>query len=66
MRGKCMAYRDDGRICGAEAIVVDRIRGCMVCAEHAPKCERCGKYADVYGSDGERGEYLCFKHMGPA
>lgn len=47
---KCMAYRDDGRICGAEAIVVDRVRGCMVCGEHAPKCERCGKPADVYGS----------------
>jgi len=46
--------------------VMDRVRGCMVCGEHAPKCERCGRPADVYGSDGGIGEYLCFVHVDEA
>ncbi len=33
---RCIAYRDDGRICGAPAMVVDVQRGGMVCRKHAP------------------------------
>lgn len=32
---KCWAYKDDGTICGALAVAIDRQRGFAVCAEHA-------------------------------
>lgn len=31
---KCLAYNAAGTICGKPAIVLDKQRGCMVCAEH--------------------------------
>lgn len=34
----CIAYHDDGRICGnKEGLVLDMQRGGMVCRAHAPK-----------------------------
>ncbi len=33
----CIAYREDGTICGAPASVLDTQRGGMVCTAHAPK-----------------------------
>jgi hypothetical protein len=35
MTEKCIAYLQDGRICGKSAIVIDYQRGGMVCNEHA-------------------------------
>ena len=35
MIGKCVAYLQDGRVCGKSAIVIDYQRGGMVCLEHA-------------------------------
>jgi hypothetical protein len=32
----CLAYLDDGRLCGARATTVDPTRGIMVCPAHAP------------------------------
>ena len=37
MQVKCIAYKDDGTICGKPATVLDPQRGGMVCKEHAPK-----------------------------
>lgn len=34
---RCIAYRDDGRICANPATVADPHRGGYVCAAHAPK-----------------------------
>lgn len=36
---RCIAYREDGAICGALASVLDLQRGGMVCAAHAPRQE---------------------------
>ncbi len=33
---RCIAYREDGRLCGRPATQLDRQRGGMVCGEHAP------------------------------
>jgi hypothetical protein len=33
----CIAYREDGRICGEPAMVLDLQRGGMVCDRHAPQ-----------------------------
>jgi hypothetical protein len=35
MTGKCIAYLDDGRICGQPASYVDTQRGGLVCPSHA-------------------------------
>jgi hypothetical protein len=32
----CLAYLDDGRLCGEPATTVDPERGMVVCLEHAP------------------------------
>jgi hypothetical protein len=34
---RCIAYKEDGTICGERATVIDVQRGGMVCAEHVPK-----------------------------
>jgi hypothetical protein len=34
---RCIAYNDQGKICGRPATVIDLQRGGMVCFEHAPK-----------------------------
>ncbi len=34
MIGKCIAYRDDGRPCGAPAWIIDTQRGGVVCPQH--------------------------------
>jgi excisionase family DNA binding protein len=34
---KCIAYDDEGKICGKPATVFDRQRGGLVCAAHAPQ-----------------------------
>ena len=36
MRARCIAYRADGRVCGAPGVVLDEARGGYVCSEHAP------------------------------
>jgi hypothetical protein len=36
MTGWCIAYRVDGRVCREPAHIVDRQRGGLVCAAHAP------------------------------
>lgn len=36
---RCIAYREDGRLCGEPASVLDVHRGGMVCEAHAPKEE---------------------------
>lgn len=33
---KCIAYREDGRLCGAPAVILDQQRGGMVCRLHQP------------------------------
>ena len=38
---RCIAYRDDGRICGAPAGMIDHQRGGMVCSAHHPSCANC-------------------------
>lgn len=42
----CIAYLDDGTICGQHATVVDAQRGGMVCSDHSTKprgyYEECG------------------------
>lgn len=35
----CIAYREDGRICGRPAFRIDHQRGGMVCAEHAARAD---------------------------
>lgn len=40
MTGQCIAYLDNGRICGKPATILDRQRGGMVCREHASKPEK--------------------------
>lgn len=39
MNARCIAYREDGRLCGAPATVLDLQRGGMVCAAHSPAPE---------------------------
>lgn len=34
---RCYAYTEDGKICGAEATVLDLARGFYVCPEHGPR-----------------------------
>lgn len=33
---RCIAYREDGRVCGTPATVLNAQRGGMVCRVHAP------------------------------
>lgn len=34
MKAKCIAYNEQGNICGAPANIIDEQRGGMVCQEH--------------------------------
>ena len=36
---QCIAYREDGKLCGEVATILDEQRGGMVCAKHAPKAK---------------------------
>jgi hypothetical protein len=36
-RRTCLAYRDDGRLCGEPATTVDPVQMIVVCPEHAPQ-----------------------------
>jgi hypothetical protein len=36
MTGECIAYLDNGFICGKPALILDLQRGGMVCREYAP------------------------------
>jgi hypothetical protein len=38
--GACMAYRDDGRVCGQPATTLDHARGGFVCDKHRPQPHR--------------------------
>lgn len=54
--GGCVAYGDDGRICGKPATIVDHLRGGMVCAAHPPAgparvpCAQCKDEATWIGT----------------
>lgn len=37
MEGRCIAYLEDGSICGRPAYVIDPQRGGLVCGKHAPR-----------------------------
>ena len=50
---KCIAYREDGRICGRPATVIDQQRGGMVCQEHAPPAPQ-GQPPDEQNGGGKR------------